>query len=706
MPQISPRHTLIAAAIAVVGLPAYAGNYADKPSAANVETSAASDAKTLNFGFPLGFSPEKMDTTADPRKDFRRYAAGRWLDAAKLPADSVRTSSLDIQIKLVELQVVELLDDAQRNSLTAPKGSPLQQVGDFYASGMDEKRLTELGVKPLQPELDRLGAIKDKKSLTEALARLYLLTNDQLLLGLQVGSDPKDRTRNMVAIGDGDLPMGLDNYLKPENKPIRDAHLKQITDYLLIAGSTPEAAAAVAAKVLAMDTRVAAKKLTPVEMRDPAKLYTRMSYAELKKLLSNIDVDLLYGTLGLPTGGEVVVVNANAVRERNAMLKDLPLADTKAYLHWELLRRSVSYLTPAFLVPAKDFSDALYGKVDFPSRNRMVGSNVPTKLGHPLGQVYVAKYFTPENKRDAEDLVQRVRAEFRERVEKNTWLEPKTRTAALKKLDATKIVVGYPENWIDYSSVDIRRDDYLGNAMRSNEFKARRDLAKLGKPVVPDAFDDPTATLPTVVNAAYSTGRNGIEIPAAFLQAPFFDAKGDPASNYCALGAVIGHEITHGFDSQGRLYDDKGNVSNWWTDADTQRFVAEARKLVSQADAVEVLPGLHINGQLAVGENLADVGGVSLGHAALRKYLRDHPEKDQRIDGMSQDQRCFLTWAQVWADKSNEGWLKQKLPTDPHPPGVYRMLAPSQHEATFYEAFGIRKGDPMWLDESLRVHIW
>jgi putative endopeptidase len=701
MSTLHPRHTLIAAAIAV-GLSACAG----KPPASATPPSATSDAQNLNFGFPLGFSPEKMDTTADPRKDFRRYAAGRWLDAAKLPADSVRTSSLDIQIKLVELQVVELLDDAQRNSLTAPKGSPLQQVGDFYASGMDEKRLSELGVRPLQPELDRLGAIKDKKSLTEALARLYLLTNDQLLLGLQVGSDPKDRTRNLVAIGDGDLPMGLDNYLKPENKPIRDAHVKQITDSLVIAGSAPEAAAAMAAKVLAMDTRVAAKKLTPVEMRDPAKLYTRMSYAELKKLLSNIDVDLLYSTLGLPTGGEVVVVNANAVRERNAMLKDLPLADTNAYLHWELLRRSSAYLTPAFLGPAKDFSNAVYGNVEFPSRNRMVGSNVPAKLGHPLGQVYVAKYFTPENKRDAEDLVQRIRTEFRGRVENNTWLEPKTRTAALKKLDATKIVVGYPENWIDYSSVDIRRDDYLGNAMRSNEFKARRDLAKLGKPVVPDAFDDPTATLPTVVNAAYSTGRNGIEIPAAFLQAPFFDAKGDPASNYCALGAVIGHEITHGFDSQGRLYDDKGNVRNWWTDADTQRFVAEARKLVSQADAVEVLPGLHINGQLAVGENLADVGGVSLGHAALKKYLRAHPEKNQRIDGLSQDQRCFLTWAQVWADKSNEGWLKQILPTDPHPPGVYRMLAPSQHEATFYEAFGIRKGDPMWLDESLRVRIW
>ena len=698
MPQISPRHTLIAAAIVMVGLPAYAG----MPSASVAET----DVKTLNFGFPLGFSTEKMDTSADPRKDFRRYAAGRWLDAAKIPADSVRISGVDIQTKLVELQLLALFDEASRASLSAPKGTPLQQVGDFYTAGMDEKRLSELGVKPLQPEFDRIAAIKDKKSLTEALARLYLLTNDQLLLGLQVSTDPLDRTRNMVVIGDGDLPMGLENYLKPDNKPIRDAQLKLITDSLVIAGSTPEAAAAAAAKLLAMDTRVAAKKLTPLEMRDPAKLFVRMSYADLKKLLSNIDVDLLFRTLGLPTGGEVVVVHANAVRERNAMLQELPLADTKAYLNWELLRRSTPYLTPAFLEPSKAFSEAMYGKIEFPPRNRMVSGTVPGKLGHPVGQVYVAKYFTPETKRDAEDLVQRLRAEFRERIEKNTWLEPKTRAAALQKFDAAKITVGYPQNWIDYSGVDIRRDDYLGNAMRSNAFRARRDLAKLGKPVVPDGFTDPTFSLPTVVNAAYSPGRNGIEITAAFLQAPFFDAKADPASNYCALGAVIGHEITHGFDSQGRLYNDKGNLSNWWTDVDSQRFVAETNKLVGQADAVEVLPGLHINGQLAVGENLADVGGVSMGYAALRKYLRDHPEKDRRIDGLSQDQRCFLSWAQVWADKSNEGWLKQQLPTDPHPPGVYRMLAPSQHEAMFYDAFGIRKGDPMWLDESLRVRIW
>ncbi len=676
---------------------------ATAPQETQTETSAS---PLNNFGFPLGFSPQKMDTNVDPRQDFRRYAAGRWLDAAKVPSDAFRISSIDGQIKVVEAQQLALLEEAARDSLNAPKGSPMQQVGDFYAAGMDEKRLTELGVKPLQPELDRIAKIHDKKSLAEEVARLNLLTDDILLLGIAVGTDPGDRTRSKIYIGDAELYMGLDNYLKPEAQPIRDAYLKLIADSLVIAGNTPEAATAVAAKLLAMDTRIAAKKLTPVQMQDPAKRFVGMSYADFKAQMSNFDVDTLFRSQGMPTSGELIIVQIDALRERNAMLAELPLDETKAYLSWELLRRSTGYLTPAFLGPQQAFSQAMYGKIDMPPRNRLVAAVVPKKLGHPLGQVYVAKHFSADTKHAVEDLIQRVRAEFRQRIEHNSWLEPTTRAAALKKLDAARIDVGYPATWIDYSGVDIRRDDYLGNAQRINEFVGLRNLAKFGKPVVEDSFASPGHTLPTDINAAYQSDRNGIEIPAAFLQPPFFDPKADPASNYCAMGAVVGHEITHGFDSQGRQYDEKGNLRNWWTVTDAQRFVAESEKLVGQADVVEVMPGLHINGQLAIGENLADVGGVSLGHAALKKYLREYPEQDRSIDNLTQDQRCFLSWAQVWADKSNEGWLKQVVPTDPHPPGVYRMLAPAQHEPSFYEAFGIRSGDPMWLPEKNRVTIW
>ena len=382
--------SLAGGAVGVLGLHGCAS--APKPPQAEISSTPVN-----NFGFPLGFSTQKMDPSADPRKDFRRYAAGRWLDAAKIPADTVRISEVDVQMKVVEQQQLALLEEAARASLTAPKGTPLQQVGDFYAAGMDEKRLTELGVKPLQPELDRIAKINDKKSLIEELVRLYLLTNDQLLLGLQVGTDPADRTRNIVYIGEGDLPMGLDNYLKPEAKAIRDAHVKQITDSLVIAGSTPEAAAAVAAKVLAMDTRVAAKKLTPVELRDPAKRFVRMRYADMKALLSNVDIDTLFRSQGLPTSGEVIVVQVGALLERNAMLGELPLDDTKAYLSWELLLRSSGYLTPAFLGPQKTFTQALYGKIEIPAAQPPGGGHCADQAGPSLGpgvcrQAFLRRY--------------------------------------------------------------------------------------------------------------------------------------------------------------------------------------------------------------------------------------------------------------------------------------------------------------------------
>ncbi len=667
---------------------------------------AAKSSVLDNFGFPYGFSVEKMDLTADPRKDFRRYAAGRWIDAAVIPADDLRVSGIQVLVKRVEVQIGTLLDETERAGATAARGSPAQQVGDFYRSGMDEKRLTELGVTPLQPDFDRIAAIDGRKSLADTLARLAVATNDTIVLGAAVGTDTVDRKRYTIYVGDGDLPLGVDNYLKPEMQKIRDGYVRQVAAYLVIAGSTPEDAKAAAERILAIETRIAGKKLTPVEKRDLAKRYQKMRYDDLRSMLGNVDLDAYFADFGLPTGGEVIVLEGAALRERNAMLAELPLSDTKSYLRWELLRRAAPYLTPAFLGPGKAFAEVLYGHIELPPRDRAVAQQVAGKLGHPLGQLYVAKYLSPEAKAAAEDLVLRIKAEFRGRVEKNAWVSPSTRREALAKFATMKVGVGGPAQWIDHTAVDIRRDDYFGNVARINEFRLRRDLAKLGKPVQEDGFAVPNATLPTDINAAYQGSQNSIEIPAAFLQAPFYDPKADPALNFCALGAVIGHEFTHGFDSLGRLYDAKGSVRDWWTAADARHFEKETQKLVRQASAVEVVPGLHINGELSVGENLADVGGIALGAAALDRYLRDHPQENRKIDGLTQTQRCYLSWAQAWADRSNEGWLRQILPVDGHPPGVYRMIAPAQHERAFYQAFGIRAGDPAWLDPKRRVSIW
>ena len=665
---------------------------------------ASADA-ARNFDFPLGFSPSKMDTTADPRQDFRRYAGGRWLDAAKIPSDQLEISSYLVMQETVQTQLRDLLQEAARTSGAAPQGSPAQQVGDFYASGMDVERLKALGVQPLKPEFDRIANVQGRTALAEELGRLTMSGNAVILAAL-VSPHPQDRTRNTIYIGDTSLGLGVDNYLKPDAQRIRDGYVAKMTDYLVIAGATPEAARATAQKVLALETRVAKKKLTPLEKRDPAKRFVPMPYADAQRLLSNVDLDAYFRSLGLPTGGEVVVVEVEALRERNAILAESSPEETRTYLQFELLRQMAPYLTPAFDAPDAAFSVVLYGKDVTPPRAKQVAMGTPNLLGHPLSQLYVAKYMTPESRREVEAMVARVKAQFRARIERNGWLSPETRAQALAKLDKTEIRVGYPSKWIDYTGVVVRRDDYVGNAMRLNEFLVRRELAKLGKPVVLDEFAVPNSTLPIVINAGYDSSWNGIEIPAAFLQPPFYDAKADPAVNFCTMGAVIGHELTHGFDSQGRQYDAKGNVRDWWTQADANRFVAEAGKLAKQADAFEILPGLHLNGAIEVTENLADVGGVAFGYAALQEHLREHPEANRTIDGFTPSQRCFLAWGQLWAAKVNDGALRQLLPVDGHPPGVYRMAAPSQHEKAFFDAFGIRAGDRMWLDPNDRVTIW
>jgi putative endopeptidase len=667
---------------------------------------AASTDASRNFGFPLGFSPSKMDTTADPRQDFRRYAGGRWLDAAKIPSDQLEISGYLVMQETVQTQLRELLQEAARTSGAAPKGTPAQQVGDFYASGMDVERLKSLGVQPLAPEFERIAKVQGPTALAETLARLQVITGNLVILGAVVSPHPQDRTRMTIYVGDASLGLGVDNYLQPDAQRIRDGYVAMIADHLVIAGWTPEAARATAQMVLAVETRVAKKKLTPLERLDPSKRFVPMPYADAKRLLSNVDLDAYFRSLGLPTGGEIVVVEVEALRERNAILAEYSPDQSRAYLQYELLRRLSAYLTPAFDVPDAAFSVVLYGKDVTPPREKQVAAGTPSLLGHPLSQLYVAKYMTPESRREVEAMVARVKAQFRARIERNGWLSPDTRAQALAKLDKTEIRVGYPSKWIDYTSVAVRRDDYAGNAMRLNEFLARRELAKLGQPVELDHFAVPGSTLPVVINAGYDPSWNGIEIPAAFLQPPFYDANADPAVNYCTMGAVIGHELTHGFDSSGRLYDATGNVRDWWTQADAKRFADETAKLAKQADAFEILPGLRLNGALEVTENLADVGGVALGYAALQEHLREHPAANRTIDGFTPSQRCFLAWGQLWAAKANEGAMRQTLPTDGHPPGVYRMAAPSQHEKDFYEAFGIRAGDRMWLDPNHRITIW
>lgn len=658
--------------------------------------------------FPLGFSVEKMDTSVDPKQNFHRFAAGKWLDNTKLPPDKLMVLGLSLLNDQVSLQLQEITKQAATQSTTAPKGSPLQQVGDLYAGGMDVKRLESLGVSPLKPIFDRIAAIDSLPVLAKTLPQLQMKLNEPVFLGVGVTGDLENATTNIIGVSGGNLTLApQEDYLSPDKAAIRQAYLDYVTAALEIAGSSPAEATAAAKKILEMETRIASKQLSPVEKRDIKKAVTKMSFAKLQSLLSNLDMKIYFQELGLPTTGNVLVGDSSSLADLNQMLKQYSLDDIKTYLRWGVLRQNMNYLTPAFEKPLLAFNKAYYGQeFQLPPRTERVTDLISKKYGHPLSQLYVKEHFSAESKKRVEEMIQQIKTVFRGRLVANKWLTEPTRKYALAKLDRMVIKVGYPEKWIDYSSIDIRRDDFFGNVMRTNEFFNRRELSKFGKPVTHDDFDDPKGTLPILINAAYSSDRNNIQIPAAFLQPPNYDPKADAAVNFCSMGAVIGHEMTHGFDSQGRQFDAQGNFKNWWTKEDATKFEAQTNKLVKQANAFEVLPGLKLNGKLSVGENLADVGGVSLAYEALQEYLKKNPQANKKIDGYTPEQRCFIAWSQLWATKINEGFLRQVTLTDGHPTGAYRGFAPFQHEDGFFKAFGIKPGDPMWLDEKDRVKIW
>jgi len=655
----------------------------------------------------LGFSIDKMDLNADPGQDFYQFAAGHWVDGLVIPKDRLSLSSFDLLAKQNSAKLQQILEQAAANNANAPKGSPLQQVGDFFASGMDLDRLKALSVEPLQAMLDKIDTIDSPTKLARVLAEFSLTMSDPALFMAGVIPDIEDPAVYSVAVVVGALGMtSLEDYLNDDKKALRNAYLTYVADSLELMGIPAKDAAADARLVLEMERRIAARKLTPVESMVPQNRFTRMSMAELISLLPNLDVSTYMRTLGLPAQGEVIVMEQKALIELNKILEEYPLADIKTYLRWGMLRNTKGTLTPDFDASTLAYLQARYGDIEMPPRAEKVTASVPALFGHPLSQLYVEKYFTEDTKQRVTEIVDRITTSFRARLLANNWLSKPTRKAALEKIDRLVIDVGYPRQWIDYSGIDIRRDDFFGNTQRRNEMMARRDLAKLGKPVAEDDFSVAGATLPIDINAAYDSGRNKIEIPAAFLQPPIFDPDLDVAVNYCTLGAIIGHEITHGFDSSGRLYDATGNLRDWWTAEDTARFEAQINKLVTQANAYEVLPGLRLNGELTVTENLADVGGISMAYAGLQSYLQAHPEANRKIDGYTPQQRCFLAWAQTWAGKSREGYLRQITATDSHSVGPYRSIAAPAHVAGFFTAFDIKPGDAMWRAEQDRVKIW
>ena len=646
-----------------------------------------------------GLHPGDLDPSVQPCQDFYQYANGTWLKQHPIPADHPAWSGFDeLQDRNAEV-LKGILEVAAR--ARAPRGSLQQKVGDFYAAGMDTAAIGKAGLSPLKAELARIEAIGNGRELAEAFARGHLLGLGGAF-SFDVQPDDKDSATPIAQFAQGGLGLpDRDDYVATDDKArtLRAQYEAHVTRMFTLMGVPPALARARAGIVLALETRLARASMTQVELRDPQAIYHRMTLEELRALAPGLDWKAYCGTLGLQAG--TVLVRQPAFFRELAAMTSLSLGQWKAYLAWHLVNGYASSLSAPF--EAEHF--AFYGTIldgtpEQPPRWKRVMRATDSALGEALGRLYVDQAFTPEAKARVLDLVANLRAVLRERIQRLDWMGPATKEAALGKLAAFTVKMGYPDVWRDYGALEVSRAGYAANLQRARLFEVRRALAKLGKPVDRREWD----MTPPTVNAYYNPVMNEIVFPAGILQPPFFDPRADDAVNYGAIGVVIGHEMTHAFDDQGRQYDAQGNLKDWWTPADAQAFGARAELVVRQFDALEVLPGLHVNGQLTQGENIADLGGVKLAFAAFRKAGAGRPRVDR--DGFSPEQRFFLGFAQAWHEQDREEYTRILVRTDPHAPARFRVNAPLANLPEFQEAFGCGAGTAMCRPEAQRPSIW
>jgi predicted metalloendopeptidase len=453
-----------------------------------------------------------------------------------------------------------------------------------------------------------------------------------------------------------------------------------------------------------METELAATRLTPAHEWDAAFIYNLMTVDEAQALIPAIDLRAMAAAARLTLPDRVQVQDLPGTKALQQQLASRPAQDVQTWLRWSVLAQNAGFLGQPWVQLSQDYQRQREGLAASLPLERQTVQALTLQLYHPMSQLYVQKYFTEATRRDITQMVGHIKDEFARRLKTNPWLDAPTRAAALDKLSKVDIQVGYPKRWIDFSSVDIRADDHMGNNQRLAAFRLQRDLGKIGKPTVNERFADPGHTTPTSVNAAYDTQFNGIDISAAIVQPPFFTPGADPVVNYCTMGAVLGHELTHGFDSMGRQYDPQGNLRDWWTPQATAEFKKRNDVLVAQYNQFQLLPGLNLDGALTLGENTADLGGITLAHAALHRALMGKPQP--KVDGLNTDQRCFVAWAQLWIFKAREEYIRMLAAIDVHGNSVVRGYAPLMNLDAFHQAFGTRPGDAMWRKPTDRVRIW
>ena len=647
-----------------------------------------------------GVTKGNMDTAVRAQDDFYRYVNGHWLDTFQIPDDKPMSGAFVKLDDEAKANIRVIIEETAKTSDTADKDK--QKIADLYASFMDEAALETAGLKPLGAEFARIDALKDKKEIP-ALVAHFLQIGATAPFGGFVHQDNKDSTKYVVDLQQDGLGLpDRDYYLENDAKltQIREAYAKFIEKMLAMSGD--KAAAANAKATLAFETELARVQWTKVQLRDPIKGYNKETFGDLAKLAPGYDWKSFLVAAGIEGKTDYVIVGQPSyMTGMDKILAKTPLATLKTYFRWQLLRNYAKYLN-------KDFVDArfaFYGTelrgvpADQPRWKRGVGLTEGI-IGEAVGKLYVAKHFPPESKARMDQLVKNLLAAFKQSIDTLDWMSPETKKAAQEKLAKFMPKIGYPDKWRDYSALEIKKDDLVGNVMRGNAFEYQRNIDKLGKPVDRAEW----GMTPQTVNAYYNPELNEIVFPAAILQPPFFDAKADDAVNYGGIGAVIGHEISHGFDDQGSQYDGDGNLRDWWTAADHEKFAAKTKALVAQYAAFEPVPGYHLNGELTLGENIADNSGLAIAYKAYKISLGGKPAPTP--DDFSGDQRVYIGWAQAWQAKVRDKFAIELIKSDPHSLPVDRVLGTLANQAPFYEAFGVKEGDKMYVAPEKRVTIW
>lgn len=645
------------------------------------------------------FSTIYLDRSVDPSVDFYRFAAGNWVRENPVPSDKARWSGFDeLQDRNWKL-IRELLDETAAGRIA---GKPAKVVGNFYRSAMDTNRIERLRFRPIEKDLAKIGAVRNVEGYFRLLADLQE-RGVGALFGGGVIPDARNSSIYQLKIGQGGLGLpDRDYYLADGFAKQRTAYREHITKMLGLLGDPAEVAAARAGVILELETELAKAGKSRVELRDPNANYNRLTLAELEARYPHIPWKPFLKASGVGGVREVNVGQTNFFAALDGLLVSRPLEEWKTYLRWHLLRSTASFLHRE----VEEANFAFYGTVlsgqpQPEPRWQRAAKVVDGSIGEALGQLYVERHFPAAARARMAALVADVKAVFRDRLSKLEWMSEATRQKGLVKFDRFTQKIGHPEKFREYG-FRVTDGDYLGNIQRASQFESRRQAARVGKAVDRSEW----RMTPQTVNAYFSPLQNEIVFPAGILQPPFFDLEADDAINYGAIGVVIGHEITHGYDDSGRQYDAEGNLNDWWTETDAKEFQARAQKLVDQYGAYEPLPGKKVNGRLTLGENIADLGGTSIAYEALQRALARDPSKRKNVDGFTPEQRFFLSLSQLWRTNFREAELMRRLTVDPHSPGMYRAVGPHVNLKEFYDAFGIKEGTPMYRPVEQRAKIW